>query len=547
MGLIRQSRLSADRAAFIVALWAMGCVFLSSTCGTATAQNLTSPTNGAVVSGTITLSCSAVANVEWLNFDVDGYYYASSSAYAPSYTTTWNSASVGNGSHSITCTGYSSSGSLLIDSIAYITVSNGSSSGVQLTSPSNGAAVSGTINLSCSVPSSVEWINLDVDGYFYASGSAWVPSYTTTWNSASVGNGSHSITCAGYASTGALVGNSIANITVGGSSSTSPPPAGPTGANCTTIPGTSTPVGASCFPSSSYPALNNPQNPVSYGADSSGYNDSTAAINAALANGDAYFSTPGTYLVSLSSGHGIKPPAGRTIECAPGVTLIQNAQYASNDVGILSLEYGGNTVVGCNFQGASSASGAFPISSQGLFLIIVASSNDTIEGNTFQNGLGNSAIQVNKDYSNIVPANFMIQYNTFSHNAYYGPTVATATSGTMQNNLQIDGALGVEDNFCGSSYPVGNVLIRNNELTTSVGDCYVAGQNGCDGDAFISGGNYPPGCNYSTVTVNYNYCQGNATQAAAISNNFAGSGVSPASYGGDILGPSCYCWEGSTC
>jgi hypothetical protein len=312
------------------------------------------------------------------------------------------------------------------------------------------------------------------------------------------------------------------------------------------MPGTNTPVGAACFSTSSYPALNNPQDPVNYGADNTGVNDSTAAINKALAAGDTYLATPGTYLVSLSSGKGVIPPAGRTIECAPGVTLIERAENPCNghDCGILTLLNDGNTVVGCDFQGGNSASGPVGIGSNGgQFLIMVSSNNDTIQGNTFENAWGNSAVQVNGD--NIIPSNFLIQYNTFSHNAYYGPEVDVANSGIMQNNLQIDGGMGPEDDACSASYSVNNVTIRNNELITSVGDCRMAGQDGCDAGAFITGGSYPPGCNYSTVTVENNYCQGNATQAAQIEN--VGSSVTPATYSNDILGPACSCGSGSNC
>jgi hypothetical protein len=176
---------------------------------------------------------------------------------------------------------------------------------------------------------------------------------------------------------------------------------------------------------------------------------------------------------------------------------------------------------------------------------MVSSNNDTIEGNTFENAWGNSAVQVNGD-SGILPANFVIQYNTFSHNAYYGPEVDAASSGAIQNNLQIDGGMGSEDMACSTSNSVNNVRIQNNELTVSVGDCRIAGQvEGCDAGAFITGGSYPPGCNYSTVTVENNYCQGNATQAAQIEN--VGSGVTPAYYSNDILGPACSCRSGSSC
>jgi hypothetical protein len=417
---------------------------------------------------------------------------------------------------------------------------------VQLTAPANGTVVSGTISISCEVSSDVEWINLDIDSHFYGSGSRYELSYTTSWNSASVANGSHTIQCNGYNSDGSLLGSPIAYITVNNSAATptpTPTPAPtPNPVGCTTIPGTDTPVGAACFPSSSYPTLNNAQNPVNYGADPSGANDSTAAINSALAVGDAYFSTPGTYLVSLSSGHGVIPPAGRTIECAPGVTLIERTENCGTDCGILSLQEGGNTVVGCDLQGGNSASGPVDIgSNQGQILIIVSSNNNTVEGNTFENTWGNSAVQVNPDYTGIFPANFMIQYNTFSHNAYYGPEVNAATSGTIQNNLQIDGGIGAEDDSCTTSSRVNDVTIRNNELEVSVGDCRLTGDQGCSGAAFITGGDYPPGCNYSTVTVEQNYCQGKpGTQNAAIYNG-------DSTYNNDILGPDCSCSAGSNC
>jgi hypothetical protein len=83
---------------------------------------------------------------------------------------------------------------------------------VQLTAPANGATVSGTISLSCTVPSNVAWINIDVDYGFYATGSYYETTYSTNWNSASVANGSHTIQCNGYASNGSLLGNPVANI-----------------------------------------------------------------------------------------------------------------------------------------------------------------------------------------------------------------------------------------------------------------------------------------------------------------------------------------------
>jgi hypothetical protein len=43
---------------------------------------------------------------------------------------------------------------------------------------------------------------------------------------------------------------------------------------------------------SSFPALNNAQNPISYGADPTGANDSTAAFQNAVDAGDLYITCP---------------------------------------------------------------------------------------------------------------------------------------------------------------------------------------------------------------------------------------------------------------
>lgn len=136
------------------------------------------------------------------------------------------------------------------------------------------------------------------------------------------------------------------------------------------------------------------------------------------------------------------PTASSNARRGVAVTLIERSKNCGTDCGILALQNGGNTVVGCDFQGGNSTAGSQRIgTNQGQFLIFISSNNDTVEGNTLENTRGNSAVQVNSDYTGILPANFMIQYNTFSHNAYYGPEVDVATSGTIQNNLQTDGAM----------------------------------------------------------------------------------------------------------
>jgi hypothetical protein len=315
--------------------------------------------------------------------------------------------------------------------------------------------------------------------------------------------------------------------------------------NCTQIPGTSTGVGAACIARSSFPALHNPQNPISYGADPTGAEDSTTAFQNAVNIGDVYVSQAGTYLINLPTGHGIIPPAGRNIECAPGVTL-KTTLHGGHDTGILHLASDNVTVAGCDFQGSNTGSGAKALDyDQGNFLIMVSgSSNTLIEGNTFENTWANSAIQFNTDYTGLASTNSTVQYNTFSGNPYYGPEVDNGNGITIQNNLSIDSPIGVEDVKCATEASWTGVLIQNNMLQVSVGDCRATGDTDCDGTVFITGGSSPSGCNYSSDTVRNNYCVGNSIQHAGIENTAPSSG-SAASYSGNILGSDCVCTSGA--
>jgi hypothetical protein len=81
------------------------------------------PTNGATVSGTITVSTAVSSQVVWENFYIDGKYLQSS----PPYTFGWNSASVANGTHTILGRGYNSSG-LVGSASVTVTVANSSAS-----------------------------------------------------------------------------------------------------------------------------------------------------------------------------------------------------------------------------------------------------------------------------------------------------------------------------------------------------------------------------------------------------------------------------------
>ncbi|MCY3411655.1 MAG: pre-peptidase C-terminal domain-containing protein [Candidatus Heimdallarchaeota archaeon] len=91
---------------------------------TAPSVDITSPTNGATISGTTTISCSATdANgISSRAIKIDGTTVSTSSSYS------WNTASYSDGSHSIQCTATDPSGNTGTDTIS-VTVDNAPSGG----------------------------------------------------------------------------------------------------------------------------------------------------------------------------------------------------------------------------------------------------------------------------------------------------------------------------------------------------------------------------------------------------------------------------------
>ena len=128
---------------------------------------ISSPSNGATVSGTVSVSVQYAAPVNWLNFYVDGNWVASS----PPYAFSWTSSSVANGTHTIAVNGYNTSNALVASTSISVTVKNGTSpsptptvaptppptatpaptptpaGGVSISSPKSGATVSGTVSI----------------------------------------------------------------------------------------------------------------------------------------------------------------------------------------------------------------------------------------------------------------------------------------------------------------------------------------------------------------------------------------------------------------
>ena len=86
---------------------------------TSTYLKITSPANGATVHGTVTIGTTESTSVSWINVFVDRVWVGSNSPTASRpYSVRWNSATVANGRHTVSVTGYDSSNLAIAPALA---------------------------------------------------------------------------------------------------------------------------------------------------------------------------------------------------------------------------------------------------------------------------------------------------------------------------------------------------------------------------------------------------------------------------------------------
>jgi hypothetical protein len=85
-----------------------------------TSVNLTSPTNGSTVSGTVTVVIAISSSVSWADAYIDGNYFTSS----PPFIFNWDSRTVGNGKHTISVTVFNSYNAIIGSSSVSVNVVN---------------------------------------------------------------------------------------------------------------------------------------------------------------------------------------------------------------------------------------------------------------------------------------------------------------------------------------------------------------------------------------------------------------------------------------
>src|SRR5437762_711214 len=122
--------------------------------------NITSPTSGSTVSGSITVNASVTiigsALVAGVQFKLDGANLGSEDTSSP-YSVSWNTTSVGNGSHRLTAIARDAAGNRTTSSPVSVTVSNADTTppSVNITAPASGSPVSGSTTVRASASDEV--------------------------------------------------------------------------------------------------------------------------------------------------------------------------------------------------------------------------------------------------------------------------------------------------------------------------------------------------------------------------------------------------------
>ncbi len=121
--------LSGDRCNYVPATWQGANIVIASVSAPSDivppTVSITSPTNGSSISGIITISANASDNVAvaGIQFKLDGATLGSENTTSP-YLISWNTATVSNGSHSLTATARDTSGNQTTSNAVTITVNN---------------------------------------------------------------------------------------------------------------------------------------------------------------------------------------------------------------------------------------------------------------------------------------------------------------------------------------------------------------------------------------------------------------------------------------
>src|SRR5713226_4907003 len=183
---------------------------------------ITSPAPAATVSGMVGVVATATDNVGvvGVQFKVDGNNTGAEVLAAP-YTYSLNTATLSNGSHSLTAVARDAAGNRGTSAPLTITVNNQVPPTISIISPGAGATVSGTISVATSVSSNTVSVQFQVDGGNTGAPVTSAP-FSYSLNTATLSNANHTISAVASNSSGQTARAAV-NINVNNQADATPP------------------------------------------------------------------------------------------------------------------------------------------------------------------------------------------------------------------------------------------------------------------------------------------------------------------------------------
>ena len=239
------------------------------------------------------------------------------------------------------------------------------------------------------------------------------------------------------------------------------------------------------------------QNPVTYGADPAGVNDSTAAFQKAVDAGDMLIPS-GTYKISGQ----ITVPSNRNIQCAvANKTIIKNPNSTNGNVFLIPAGTGWVSVSNCDFEGTNTSQPPKYVAAYewNYFVEIEYGAHDVeVENNYFRNCAGNACVHTYTNDTNPATTNITVRNDEFDNCGIYGVTTDGTTNSYIGYNIAVDCTIGPESED--ALQPLNTGLIEQNHMTRKYG----TGWENAGGVALSLTCGWSNGLNYSGMT-----CQDN--------------------------------------
>jgi hypothetical protein len=183
---------------------------------------MTSPANGATVSGTVAVTAVASDNVSVasVQFQLDGANLGAADAAFP-YAFSWDSTKTANGSHTLRAIATDGAGNSTTSASVTVTIDNTTKDTtppvVTMTAPANGAKVSGVVTVSANATDnvSVASVQFQLDGANLGAADIAAP-FTFAWDTTKAVNGAHTLRAiatdgAGNSTTSAAITATVSN------------------------------------------------------------------------------------------------------------------------------------------------------------------------------------------------------------------------------------------------------------------------------------------------------------------------------------------------